>query len=965
MLGVTNLLTPLSYANAANLGDYDNITASQLEERTAKSFSFIMPAHDVWLYAVTAANHYFVDFNWHGETSWEMDPQEMVYDTEENLKSNAYGKTWYTFSGWNRAEDGSSTWYTNGQAVKNLTGVESGHVPLYAQWNANSYNIQYVMNDSGGTSQAVHNGAAGQNPTTLAYDVTGNVTHPSRTWYTFSGWQITNMDSTQHNIWDETTSDESYPRTEAQSFKNLRATSGTVTFTALWDADQVQYVVRHYTEGFTDGDYSHLEETNTWTALADAVVTAALNDYTWFSQPSSKTGIVNADGTTVFVYEYPRISYPLTLVPGRWIASVSASGTVTTSGPFADTGIKNYKYNEAITLSLVEADWYENGRWEDIETGFNMPNHAVTGTAVADPITYTITLNPNVKDGEWKDKTAYDTNSGSYTIESDNITLINPKRNNSTFAWWIWTDLTGATQTVTIAHWSTGDREYTATWTCHQWYHLDGTGTANEWCMPDTDTQYLVNYVGKDLNGNNITLETYTWHGTTATTWTFELKEFDWFTIEAGQTNEIYIKPDWTAEKDIFYTRNQYNTNVTPTSGITVTVTPQHSHSGNKAQYGDTVDLTGDVEDGYTFNGWTVTKSGGSGVTVTNDSFEMPSSDVTITPNVTKNQYTITYDLKWWNEPEPANATGYTVTDRIEVTDPSRPHSIFDWWTWSNGDTPQTDLVIWPNATWNKSYTAVWSCVDGYHMTGANDTEACEANTYTVTINPNGGEHALSGDRTFTYDTPTTIVNPERSWYDFAWWTATWLSGGHATVDSGSRDGTATSGTTFENLTTVYPNGEVTLTATWTARTDTEYLVIHYTEELDGTFTEKARSEWLSGETASTLTFTNLTGTFTWFTYASGAWSLGVSGTQTPATSTTIDEKWRTVIHLYYTRNDYTVHLSGDEHATAFKINGDSKTSSGFKYGDTVEVSVEATEWYHFVKWEKRWTDFAKTGSWS
>ena len=48
-------------------------------------------------------------------------------------------------------------------------------------------------------------------------------------------------------------------------------------------------------------------------------------------------------------------------------------------------------------------------------------------------------------------------------------------------------------------------------------------------------------------------------------------------------------------------------------------------------------------------------------------------------------------------------------------------------------------------------------------MTGANDTEACEANTYTVTINPNGGEHALSGDNTFTYDTPTTIVKPERS----------------------------------------------------------------------------------------------------------------------------------------------------------------------------------------------------------
>ena len=48
-------------------------------------------------------------------------------------------------------------------------------------------------------------------------------------------------------------------------------------------------------------------------------------------------------------------------------------------------------------------------------------------------------------------------------------------------------------------------------------------------------------------------------------------------------------------------------------------------------------------------------------------------------------------------------------------------------------------------------------------MTGAGNTEKCEANTYTVTIDPNGGEHALSGDNIFTYDDPTTIVKPERS----------------------------------------------------------------------------------------------------------------------------------------------------------------------------------------------------------
>jgi hypothetical protein len=60
MLGVTNLLTPLSYANAAD--DYDSITFP----KTAQSFSFLMPAHHVYLYATTEANKYFVEY--HGGT---------------------------------------------------------------------------------------------------------------------------------------------------------------------------------------------------------------------------------------------------------------------------------------------------------------------------------------------------------------------------------------------------------------------------------------------------------------------------------------------------------------------------------------------------------------------------------------------------------------------------------------------------------------------------------------------------------------------------------------------------------------------------------------------------------------------------------------------------------------------------------------------------------------------------------
>ncbi|MBR1668288.1 MAG: InlB B-repeat-containing protein [Bacteroidaceae bacterium] len=52
-----------------------------------------------------------------------------------------------------------------------------------------------------------------------------------------------------------------------------------------------------------------------------------------------------------------------------------------------------------------------------------------------------------------------------YTEESETFTLNNPTRDGHTFAGWTGTDLDVATETVTIAKGSTGNRKYTATWT--------------------------------------------------------------------------------------------------------------------------------------------------------------------------------------------------------------------------------------------------------------------------------------------------------------------------------------------------------------------------------------------------------------------------------------------------------------------------------------------------------------------
>jgi hypothetical protein len=65
ILGVTNMLTPLSYAQEA-AKPYDSLTNDDLEHAALR---FNMPDRDVYLYAVTEANKYFVKYNGNTHTS--------------------------------------------------------------------------------------------------------------------------------------------------------------------------------------------------------------------------------------------------------------------------------------------------------------------------------------------------------------------------------------------------------------------------------------------------------------------------------------------------------------------------------------------------------------------------------------------------------------------------------------------------------------------------------------------------------------------------------------------------------------------------------------------------------------------------------------------------------------------------------------------------------------------------------
>ena len=56
------------------------------------------------------------------------------FDTEYNLRTNAYKREGYEFVGWNTKSDGTGVDYEDGEAVTNLVPYNDAEITLYAQW---------------------------------------------------------------------------------------------------------------------------------------------------------------------------------------------------------------------------------------------------------------------------------------------------------------------------------------------------------------------------------------------------------------------------------------------------------------------------------------------------------------------------------------------------------------------------------------------------------------------------------------------------------------------------------------------------------------------------------------------------------------------------------------------------------------------------------------------------------------
>ena len=96
-----------------------------------------------------------------------MDKSHYNYSGTGTLANCAYTLTGWDFTGWNRKADGSGTSYGNKASVLNWTTTADETIPIYAQWKAHTYGIQYMPNKP---SIATSNVAGTVANTTHTYD---------------------------------------------------------------------------------------------------------------------------------------------------------------------------------------------------------------------------------------------------------------------------------------------------------------------------------------------------------------------------------------------------------------------------------------------------------------------------------------------------------------------------------------------------------------------------------------------------------------------------------------------------------------------------------------------------------------------------------------------------------------------------------------------------------------------------
>ena len=248
--------------------------------------------------------------------------------------------------------------------------------------------------------------------------------------------------------------------------KGNYAGSATGTFSIRWARYYVHFDKNHDDATGTMSDQLFTYKTaqaltaNTFSRIGysfDGWCTTSNGEVT-YTDGQSVSNLTAEDGQTITLYaKWTLITYNITYdLDGGSVATANPTSYNVTTNTFT--------LNNPTKTGYTFAGWTGTDLTEATQT-VTIAQGSIgdrSYTANWTPITYNITYNLN-------GGSVATANPTTYTIETPTFTLNNPTRTGYTFAGWTGTDLTEATQTVTIVQGSMGDRSYTANWAVIPW----------------------------------------------------------------------------------------------------------------------------------------------------------------------------------------------------------------------------------------------------------------------------------------------------------------------------------------------------------------------------------------------------------------------------------------------------------------------------------------------------------------
>lgn len=491
-------------------------------------------------------------------------------------------------------------------------------------------------------------------------------TSPTKAGYTFDKWVTVNNGSTQFD------------------FATVTITQKTNVY-AKWIANtNTAYKVNHHQETVAgNGSYATPTVENK-SGTTGGTTNAEAKTYNGFTAQSFQQKTIEADGSTVIDIYYNRNLYTINYSYNSTKGTLSEDSITVTKAVYG-------AMPQVPTITAKPG--YEFKGWSPtVKNATSDANY----TAQFDLIEYKITYNLN-------NGSVAVANPIKYDVESTSFTLNNPTRQGYTFSGWTGTDLSDASSSVKVEKGSTGDRNYTATWTAN-----DYTVTLND---------------NGGSGGSGTVSATYDEPMPTATKPTRAGYTFIGYFDKVSDGTKYY-NANMSSAKD--WDQNSSSVTLyalwTELSHVTLNYVPNQATYGTVSLSSETLNpKTGTAKgskatanSGYRFVNWK--NANGDSVSTTETFIPEKSSGSYAAATYTATFEIITYDITYNlldGTVALANKTSYTVEDNeFTLTNPTKFGYYFDGWTGTGLTSPTKTVKIPKSSTGNRSYTATWKKVD-------------------------------------------------------------------------------------------------------------------------------------------------------------------------------------------------------------------------------------------------------------